>query len=65
MATEAEGRERSGCFSRLDGAPVEENSHVRGVVKVLRHRVQVPDAACLLIGPTDRGKRVARDTFVV
>jgi lysophospholipase L1-like esterase len=30
-----------------------------------RVRLAAPDAACLLIGPTDRGKRVARDTFVV
>lgn len=30
-----------------------------------RVRTAAPDAACLLIGPTDRAKRVARDTFVV
>lgn len=43
--------------------PERYSEELRGVLA--RLRVVAPDAACLLIGPTDRGKRVARDTFVV
>ncbi|NOY26150.1 MAG: hypothetical protein GXP62_09790, partial [Oligoflexia bacterium] len=36
---------------------------LRAVLGIVRHAS--PDAACVLVGPSDRGKKVSRDTYVV
>lgn len=36
---------------------------LRGVLDIARRAA--PEAACVLVGPSDRGKKVARDTYVV